>query len=196
MLSAHNLAYERHFRPVFSPLSLDVAAGGLLRVTGANGSGKTTLLRLLAGVLRPSTGRVDNRAPGTLYIGHQLALKDDLTVVENLRFARAFHFGHGKPEEAVAQVGLRGLAQRPVRNLSAGQRKRCALARLLLAEAALWLLDEPYNNLDDDGAALLDRLLEQHLARGGACVLCTHGAPRPVAGSVAGLTLAGGSAGP
>ena len=189
MLSARNLAYERQFRPVFAPLSLELGSGELLLVSGANGSGKTTLLRLLAGVLRPAAGQVDNRASGTLYIGHQLGLKDDLTVRENLRFASTIIGGRGDVDAALARLGLKALSGRPARNLSAGQRKRCALARLLLADTALWLLDEPYNNLDSEGMGVLDELLDAHRSAGGACVLASHGQPRPSGGAVRELAL-------
>jgi heme exporter protein A len=194
MLSAHDLAYERHFRPVFAPVSLELDAGRLLLVTGANGSGKTTLLRLLAGLLRPTAGTIDNRAGATLYLGHQLALKDDLTVQENLRFAQHFNGSTGATGQALTRLGLDAARQRPARNLSTGQRKRCALARLLLSDASLWLLDEPYSNLDSEGVALVDELLQQHLAGGGACVLSSHGALRPTGDTVTELALESASA--
>jgi heme exporter protein A len=192
MLAAHQLAYERHFRPVFTPVDVTLEAGNLLLVTGANGSGKTTLLRLLAGVLRPSGGRIDNRATATAWLGHQLALKDYLTVRENLRFAKSFAGGAVDVEKAIRRVGLAGAASQLARSLSAGQRKRCALARLLLSDAPLWLLDEPYSNLDHAGVALVDTLLGEHLAAGGACVLSTHGELRKVGADVTELALSPG----
>lgn len=180
MLNAADITFERHYRPVFEPVSLRLGPGELLVVTGPNGSGKTTLLRLLAGLLRPDHGSLERPAAGTAFLGHQLAVKDGLTVRENLAFQRALA---GDPrqdlEAALERFGLAPLAGREARTLSAGQRKRCALARLLLTGAPLWLLDEPYSNLDDAGTGLLDRLLGQHLDSGGACVLSTHGERRP-----------------
>ncbi|MEE4175730.1 MAG: heme ABC exporter ATP-binding protein CcmA [Xanthomonadales bacterium] len=183
MLQATQLQFERHFDPVFAPVDLAVAAGELWLVTGANGAGKTTLIRLLAGLLRPSAGHVDVRAERMAYLGHQLGLKDDLTVEENLRFHAALGGGAargGKDLNAAIQtVGLDLARFQAVRTLSAGQRKRCALARLLLCPAPLWLLDEPYANLDAQGVALVDTLLAKQVQSGGACIMSTHGALRP-----------------
>ena len=182
MLTAENLTLERYFEPVFEPVSLSVDAGDLLLVTGANGSGKTTLIRLLAGLLQPSAGRVHLAVDSLAYLGHTLAVKDDLTVRENLRFQRRFLAGtRGSMslDPILERMGLRRVAEQLGRTLSAGQRKRCALARLLLTAAPLWLLDEPYANLDAEGLALFDGLLSAQLRGGGACVMSTHGSLRP-----------------
>ena len=101
MLSASKITLERYFQPVFQPVSFDLEAGGLLLVTGANGCGKTTLIRVLTGVLHPSSGKLSNRARGMAYVGHYLAIKDDLSVIENLRFARDFI---GTSERRVGEV--------------------------------------------------------------------------------------------
>lgn len=196
MLSASKITLERYFQPVFQPVSFDLEASGLLLVTGANGCGKTTLIRVLAGILHPSDGTIANRARGMAYVGHYLAIKDDLSVVENLRFARDFTgTSERRVSEVISEVGLGRVAEQLARTLSAGQRKRCALARLLLSENELWLLDEPYSNLDNEGVALVDRILTSHLEGGGACVLATHGAHRPAwPGTHDYLLLSGASA--
>jgi len=185
MLTVSQLVFERYFQPVFRPVDFQLDEGEVLLVTGANGCGKTTLIRLLAGILTASEGSIRTTAASTAYVGHLLGIKDDLTVVENVRFARDFS-GSGKytVAEAIDRLGLNRVADQLARTLSAGQRKRCALARLLLSQADLWLLDEPYSNLDDQGVGLVDRLLQEHSGHGGACVLATHGNHRPeVAGS-------------
>jgi heme exporter protein A len=130
------------------------------------------------------------------YVGHYLAIKDDLSVIENLRFARDFTgTSERRVSEVISEVGLGRVAEQLARTLSAGQRKRCALARLLLSENELWLLDEPYSNLDTEGVALVDRILTSHLEGGGACVLATHGAHRPAwPGTHDYLLLSGASA--
>jgi heme exporter protein A len=180
MLSASQVNFERYFEPVFQPVSFDLEAGGLLLITGANGCGKTTLIRVLAGVLHPTSGGIDMSATNMAYVGHYLALKDDLSVLENLRFVREFIGTSSRSvEDVIREVGLERVKHNQARNLSAGQRKRCALARLLLSEAELWLLDEPYSNLDIEGVELVDRLLVRHLEDGGAAVVATHGVHRP-----------------
>ena len=180
MLSVTDLTLERYFEPVFQPVSFTLRAGNLLLITGDNGCGKTTLIRLLAGVLQPSQGSIELTASDKLYVGHLLGIKDDLSVVENVDFMRQFI---GTTSETTAKivksVGLRRVAAQPARTLSAGQRKRCALTRLLLSDARLWLLDEPYSNLDRQGMTMLDGMLHRHLEAGGACALTTHGSLRP-----------------
>jgi heme exporter protein A len=180
MLSIHDISLERYFEPVFHPVSFTLPAGRIMLITGANGSGKTTLIRILAGVLRPSQGSIDYDRPEKIYVGHNLAVKDDLTVTENIDFMRSFFGRQGlTTDQIIDRVGLRRVAEQTARTLSAGQRKRCALARLLMSDARLWLLDEPYSNLDKDGIGMLDAMLHEHLENGGACALTTHGSLRP-----------------
>lgn len=180
MLTAFEVTFERYFEPVFQPVSFELSGGGLLLVTGANGCGKTTLIRVLADILHPTSGTIEHRAHGMAYVGHYLGIKDDLSVIENLRFVKNFLGTSSRGcAEVIEQVGLNRVAEQQARTLSAGQRKRCALARLLLSETQLWLLDEPYSNLDQEGVELVDKLLTSHLESGGASVVATHGVHRP-----------------
>ena len=187
LLSVRGLAFARNERPVFGPLAFDVEPGEALLVQGDNGAGKTTLLRVLAGLLAPSTGEVlldgepltlARLSPKVALLSHQSGLKHDLTALENLRFALGLHGQRQgiSPVSALAAVGLDGFGEAPVRQLSAGQKKRVALARVLLAPVGLWLLDEPYANLDRSGIELVNRLLENHAHRGGAALITSHGA--------------------
>lgn len=187
LLQAHGLSFLRADEPVFGPLDFALHTGEIALVEGDNGSGKTTLLRLLAGLLHVGEGELrwrgkgwnrDERAGEVLFLGHQLGLKMDMSPRENLRVAAGLHGqrdGCGT-SSVLVDVGLAGYEDEPVRRLSAGQKKRAALARLLLLPAVLWLLDEPYANLDRAGIALVNRLLEAHVAEGGAALVTTHGA--------------------
>jgi heme exporter protein A len=187
LLEARALSFLRQDEPVFAPLDFRLHAGELALIEGDNGSGKTTLLRMLAGLLHVGEGelrwrdeplRRDRCAGEILFLGHQLGLKADLSPRENLRIAAGLHgCRDGASVAAVlADIGLRGYEDEPVRRLSAGQKKRAALARLLLLPATLWLLDEPYANLDRTGIALVNHILETHTAAGGAALVTSHGA--------------------
>ena len=187
MLAAEKLEFARNDLPVFGPLDLQVAAGEALLVEGGNGAGKTTLLRVLAGLLPASAGEIrlqgvvaDRHAVArrVLLLGHLLGHKGELTALENLNFAMGL-FGRrsdADPERALTEVGLAGFDDQPARTLSAGQKKRLALARLGLLPAPLWLLDEPFANLDLQGIDLVNQLLQRHLADGGAALVTSHGA--------------------
>ncbi|QRP62510.1 cytochrome c biogenesis heme-transporting ATPase CcmA [Rhodanobacter sp. FDAARGOS 1247] len=186
LLQARALSFHRQDEPVFAPLDFQLHAGELALVEGDNGSGKTTLLRMLAGLLHRGEGELlwrgealqrDQCAGQILFLGHQLGLKADLSPRENLRIAAGLHGtreGLGMAS-VLADVGLRGYEDEPVRRLSAGQKKRAALARLVLLPATLWLLDEPYANLDRIGIALVNHLLEKHTDAGGAAMVTSHG---------------------
>jgi heme exporter protein A len=184
MLAVSELSFERYFERVFEPVSFELGAGSLLLITGSNGCGKTTLLRLLAGLLEPSEGKIHKKEQ-PLYAGHFPAIKDDLSVEENIRFWMKFMGTRksdqmdGLCEQVIEEIGLTPVSQQEGRTLSAGQRKRCSLARLLFCDESLWLLDEPYSNLDPQGIAMLDRILKTHLDAGGACIMTTHGSLRP-----------------
>jgi heme exporter protein A len=187
LLAARGLVFARNEQPVFGPLDVVIDAGEALLVQGDNGAGKTTLLRVLAGLLCADGGQVDIdgatatpalRARAIAYLGHLGALKADLTTLDNLHFFIGLH-GRRRgqmPGNALAIVGLGGFEDTPVRQLSAGQKKRLSLARLWLAPAPLWLLDEPYANLDLEGINLVNRMIQAHLRDGGAALLTTHGA--------------------
>jgi len=187
LLAVHGLSFARNDVPVFGPLDFDVAAGEALLVQGGNGAGKTTLLRVLAGLLRADTGGIAirgelttpaTRAATLAYLGHLPALKADLTALENLDFLCGLHGRRGSqsPEGAMAVVGLAGHEDTLARQLSAGQKKRLSLARLWLSPAPLWLLDEPYANLDLSGIELVNRMVQSQLRDGGAALVTTHGA--------------------
>jgi heme exporter protein A len=181
-LTVHDLACRRAGRRVLAGVSFTVGPSEALVVTGRNGAGKSTLLAALAGLLRPEAGSI--RASGlgerTLaeslhLIAHRDALKGSLTATENLRFAAALLDSPGMtPAEALEGVGLPGAADLPVAYLSAGQRRRIALARLLVAHRPLWLLDEPTLALDAAAEAMLTSLMQRHLAGGGLLIGATH----------------------
>jgi heme exporter protein A len=183
-LIGEDLVCVRGGREVFSGLGFRVRAGEALLLTGPNGAGKSSLLRLIAGLLRPAAGRIaltggDSElsvAEQAHYLGHQDALKPSLTVRENLRFWADFlGGGSGFLTDALAAVGLEELADLPAGYLSAGQRRRLSLARLLAAPRPLWLLDEPTAALDTTAQGRLAELMRRHLDGRGLIVAATHG---------------------
>jgi heme exporter protein A len=183
-LSAVDLACHRGGRDVFTGVNFAVAAGEALTVTGRNGAGKSSLLRCILGLVRIAGGRLTldggdselNIAEQAHYLGHQDAVKASLSVAENLRFWAGF-----LGERAVnipgslATVGLDALADLPAAYLSAGQRRRLSIARLLAAKRPIWLLDEPASSLDAAAQDRLADMMRAHLAGGGLIVAATHG---------------------
>lgn len=182
MLEARELLCERDERTLFSGLSFTLNAGEWVQITGSNGAGKTTLLRLLTGLSRPDAGEVlwqgqplhqvrDSYHQNLLWIGHQPGIKTRLTALENLHF---YHRDGDTAQclEALAQAGLAGFEDIPVNQLSAGQQRRVALARLWLTRATLWILDEPFTAIDVNGVDRLTQRMAQHTEQGG--ILTTH----------------------
>ena len=185
-LSADNLTLIRGERCLFEGLSFAVSSGEMLLLEGRNGCGKTSLMRAIAGMLSLEEGQIFwNGEPvlkqrqvfhGELvWLAHRTGLKGDLTMVENLHFEEALRTQSGRSREDVyRRLGIERLKRLPLRSLSAGQQRRVALARMLLAGVPLWLLDEPFTNLDREGRALVMELAGEHLAAGGLCVMAAH----------------------
>jgi heme exporter protein A len=184
-LSGTDLGCVRGGRQVFAGLAFSVDAGEALLVTGRNGAGKSSLLRMVAGLLRIAAGRMELTAGDpelsigeqAHYLGHQDALKPSLSVSENLEFWTSYLGGGGiEADAALLEVGLDALAGLPAAYLSAGQRRRLAMARLRTVARPIWLLDEPTSALDRAGQERLAELMRAHLAAGGLIVAATHGA--------------------
>ncbi|MEA3105585.1 MAG: heme exporter protein [Gammaproteobacteria bacterium] len=174
-------------RHVLKGLSLDVRPGELMHVSGPNGTGKTTLLRVVCGLLRPENGSVAWQGRSIAasaaeyqsvlaYASHEPALKSDLTALENLRFTVGLkrRVTSAELRSSLERTGVAGCADLPARVLSAGQRRRVAMARVLAFRAALWLLDEPFTNLDASGSSLLSALLAEHVKEGGVALVVAH----------------------
>lgn len=182
-LGAEALACRRGGRLIFDGLSFRLANGEAIALTGRNGAGKSSLIAMLCGRLRPEAGAIrlegfDDAplAEAAHLVGHRDGLKSALTAAENLRFAQDVLGAPGlNPAEALAAVGLPHVGALPVGYLSAGQRRRVALARLLVSARPLWLLDEPLAALDAASQSMLAGLMQAHLAAGGAILAATHG---------------------
>jgi len=175
LISGTGLAAMRGERILFRGVSVEARAGEAVVLRGANGAGKTTLLRILAGLTRSETGEVDRRA-AFHWCAHRLGLKPHETPLSHLSgWARAWG-GAADIDAVLRRVGLARPADVPARYLSAGQRQRTALGRLLLDSRRLWLMDEPFSALDMDGRTLLTELIAAHRADGGAIIAAIHGA--------------------
>jgi heme exporter protein A len=184
VLEVENLAAARGLRVLFEGLNLRVSEGESLELRGANGSGKSTLLRILAGLTRPHEGRVRYSGAGPEgdgeasrhYLGHLDAVKPTETAVEQARFwARYFGRPQDVADAAIKRVGLANRKAVPGRGLSAGQKRRLALTRLLIEPRPVWLLDEPTAALDTEGRELVMRLVAEHRATGGMVIAAVHG---------------------
>ncbi len=179
LLEADNLTLLKGSSLLLRRYHINIAAGQIIHLTGDNGSGKTTLLQALAGLITPQGGSIRRHAPH-LYLGHRPGIKSTLTARENLRYAaRLYHSMNGSGLEArldaaLAAVALNAHDDRQSRQLSAGQQRRCQLARLWLDTPPLWLLDEPLTALDATTSATLLARLEAHRQNGGAVIITSH----------------------
>lgn len=186
LLSGTDLSLLRGDRCLFKGLSFALDSGELMLLQGANGSGKTSLLRSIAGLISLESGVISWKgnpvsadrsaySADIVLMGHRVGVKGDLTLVENLRFETGLRPASlARLDEVLERLALSRLTELPVRALSAGQQRRIALARMLISEAALWLMDEPLSNLDKSGQALVSELISEHLESDGACVLAAH----------------------
>ncbi len=186
-LELDGITVERGDFTVLDRVSIRVQSGVTLVLQGPNGCGKTTLLRVAAGLTSPAEGAVRYRgrsitddfagyARELLWYGHKAGLKDELTVAENLDLQRRLRHADALPTDAaLAAFAVDALAEQPVATLSAGQKRRAALARLVLATVSIWVLDEPFTNLDQASSSTLHTLIAEHNARGGICLMAAHG---------------------
>ncbi len=182
-LQVEALSCIRDDRVLFEELSFEIKGKQVLLLEGKNGSGKTSLLRILCGFREPDSGEIywcgnllDNHYYAQMvYIGHRDGVKDELTVRENLLVSVALGFASQiSISQALKKVDLQGYDEVLVQSLSAGQKRRLSLARLLITDNKLWILDEPFTSLDKDGIAVVEALMIEHVNRGGMVVLTSH----------------------
>lgn len=183
-LTVEQLACSRDDRLLFSDVSFTLSSGQILLLEGRNGSGKTSLLRILCGFREADAGTIYWRGKPVAdsdyfsemaYVGHAEGSKKELTVLENLKFALALNVpGHYTIQQALAKVHLAGYDDNLVQTLSAGQKRRLSLARLLITHNQLWILDEPFTSLDKHGIDLIESLMQDHIAQGGMVLLTSH----------------------
>lgn len=204
MLEADNLECIRGERRLFRHLSFSLMPGTLLQLTGPNGSGKTSLLRMITGLLSPTEGQIrwggtnirslgEDYHSALTYVGHRSALKPELSAIENLRIATGLAgvtVSANECQRALRDMGLGDRDFLPVRLLSEGQKRRAALARLIISGTALWLLDEVLTALDKSAIAKVSKLVEEHLGSGGMAIIATHQELNIRAGSLQRLELA------
>lgn len=182
-----SVACTRGYRELFTDLNLQLASGQVLRVAGENGSGKTSLLRIISGLAEAADGHIHWRGEAIrsadssyfsdmLYLGHKPGIKLELTPLENLRVAGALagYNDDAKILQALEDIGLYGFEEVLCAYLSAGQKRRVALAQLLLDPAKLWILDEPYTSLDVAAVVMLEAIFKQHVAQGGSLIITSH----------------------
>jgi len=185
-LKLNNVSCQRGYNLLFSDVSLTLNSGDILRVTGTNGSGKTSLLKILAGLNVQEKGTIhlgDNAVKSEIYrravfyLGHLPALSNELTCLENLKFLTSLNQSANEEQALIAaleKVGLSGYKNELCGQLSAGQKRRVALASLVLSKAKVWLLDEPFTALDPQGVKMVEMHIEQHCQQGGMCLFTTH----------------------
>ncbi len=186
-LVAKDLEYARNDLQLFSGLNFELGPGDVLQIEGRNGSGKTTLLRILCGLIQADKGQIlwcgqdiqEDRfdySINTSYIGHHDGLKGDCTPLENLALSLALSAAEKNlsPHDALEKVGLKGFDHQLCRTLSAGQRRRVALARLLISPTRLWILDEPFTAIDQKGIGELEQMIADHAKSGGMVILTSH----------------------
>jgi heme exporter protein A len=202
-LCVAGLCSVRGDRQLFQGLDVRVGTGEILLVEGRNGSGKTTLLRMFCGLIEPSGGQIlwrgepirqlaEEYTRELLYIGHRPGVKDDLSPVENLRIAATLDgvdIDEAAAWQALARIGLQGFEDLPTRYLSQGQKRRVALARLLVSTAKIWILDEPFVALDVSAVEELQGVIREHVAGGGIVILTTHQSVGLMAESIQRLQL-------
>lgn len=188
MLEVVDLECIRGDRTLFAGLNFSLGEGELLHLFGHNGSGKTTLMRTLCGLIKENSGEIRWQGESTsklgesftkdvIYIGHKNGIKDDLTGIENLRFSSTldgFSISEDDAWDALAKMGLKGHEDLPSQVLSQGQKRRVALARLLVNKAKLWILDEPFTALDVAAVEFLQSIIQVHVDQGGMVILTTH----------------------
>lgn len=185
IITVESLAFERNHRLLLAPTDFALATGEALHIQGANGSGKTTLFRLLMGLLQPTQGEIQFRGQPIgqcrhtylselLFISHRAAIKQAFTVEENLKWLSSNLLASDQITAALSAVELDNYADMPCRQLSAGQRRRVALARLIVSKVKLWYLDEPFAALDKQGFALVEQCMQSHLQAGGSIIFSSH----------------------
>ena len=183
-LDVSDLSCSRDDRLLFSGLNFNLKSGEVLLLEGSNGSGKTTLLRILCGFREADSGQIrwsgqamvdSSYFADMAYVGHADGTKKELTVLENLRFALALSQpGKYSIDQALQKVQLAGFDDNLVQTLSAGQKRRLSLARLLVTHSILWILDEPFTSLDKQGIELIETLIDAHVKQGGMVILTSH----------------------